>query len=179
MHAVVDERDEHLRLREGDADAWRDFYRRVYPTMVAYARRRLDSLEGARDAASEALARTARTVARMAELEVTPEAWGFGILRNVVLDAQRRQAREWRVVGSPELAPALADERALLAEEHDQVRRAFARLSERDREVLELRVVAGLSSDEVASVLSMNPGAVRMAHSRALSRLRDLLEVEP
>jgi RNA polymerase sigma-70 factor (ECF subfamily) len=179
MHAVVEERDEHALLCEGDATAWRDFYCRVYPLMVAYARRRLGGLEAARDAVAEALARTVTTVARMEELGASPEAWGFGILRNVVVDAQRRAQREWRVVATLTPEPPDAAERAAIADEHEEVRRAFERLPERDRELLELRTVAGLSSDEVGSVLSMNPGAVRMAHARALARLRDLLEVEP
>jgi RNA polymerase sigma-70 factor (ECF subfamily) len=37
-------------------------------------------------------------------------------------------------------------------------------------------VVAGLSADEVATVLSMRPGAIRMAQHRALERLRALLD---
>jgi RNA polymerase sigma-70 factor (ECF subfamily) len=45
-------------------------------------------------------------------------------------------------------------------------------LSDDDRELLDLRVVGGLSADEVASVLGKQPGAVRMAQSRALDRLR-------
>ena len=52
------------------------------------------------------------------------------------------------------------------------MREAYTRLSDDDREVLDLRVVAGLSADEVAAVLGKQPGAVRMAQSRALERLR-------
>ena len=62
------------------------------------------------------------------------------------------------------------------AEEAAAVRRAFALLSDDDRELLELRVVAGLSAEESAGVLGRRPGAVRMAQSRALSRLRRHLE---
>ena len=52
---------------------------------------------------------------------------------------------------------------------------AFEQLSEDDREVLELRVVGDLSSDEVAEVIGKKPGTVRMAQARALDRLRTLL----
>jgi RNA polymerase sigma-70 factor (ECF subfamily) len=45
-----------------------------------------------------------------------------------------------------------------------------------DRELLELRVMAGLSSEQTAAVLGRTPGAVRTAQSRALARLRQLLE---
>lgn len=176
MSAMVDERDESTRLREGDPAAWRDFYERVYPLMVAYARRRLGTLEDARDVVAEALARTVTTVARMDSVNATPDAWGFSILRNVVTDAQRRRAREWRVASTLAPEPPGVQERAELTGERDEVRRAYERLSARDREILELRTVVGLSNDDVAVALSMKSGAVRMAHSRALARLRDYLE---
>ncbi len=54
-----------------------------------------------------------------------------------------------------------------------EVRAAFDRLSPEDQEVLELRVVAGLSAAGVAQATGRAAGAVRMAQSRALSRLRE------
>ena len=58
------------------------------------------------------------------------------------------------------------------------MRAAFERLGDEDREVLELRVVAGLSAEEVGNVLGKRAGAVRMAQSRALERLRRELDCE-
>lgn len=56
------------------------------------------------------------------------------------------------------------------------MRAAFAKLSKADRELLELRVVAGLSSEDAAAALGKKPGAVRMAQARALEKLRAHLE---
>ncbi len=56
------------------------------------------------------------------------------------------------------------------------MRRAFGRLTDDEQELLELRVVGGLSADEVGEVIGKRAGAVRMAQARALSRLRSLLE---
>ena len=56
------------------------------------------------------------------------------------------------------------------------VRAAFAKLGPADQEVLELRIMAGLSADEVAQTLGKRPGAVRMAQNRALGRLRALMD---
>jgi RNA polymerase sigma-70 factor (ECF subfamily) len=166
---------ESARLRNRDPAAWESFYERVYPMMLAYAERRLGHGELARDAVSEALARAVKTIARMEELDATPEAWCVGILRHVVADSQRRIYRDRTVVeplhdSSPDPTAHLE-----ISMEHESVRRAFAQLNESDRELLELRVVAGLSSDEVAKLLSMRPSAVRMAQMRALEKLRSLL----
>jgi hypothetical protein len=48
-------------------------------------------------------------------------------------------------------------------------------LPERQREVLILRVVVGLSAEETAEAVDSTPGAVRVAQHRALSRLRNIL----
>ena len=70
------------------------------------------------------------------------------------------------------------EERSVLIEEYAAERRAFDRLPDSERELLELRLIAGLTSEETAHVLGRRPGAVRMAQSRALSRLRAILEEE-
>jgi RNA polymerase sigma-70 factor (ECF subfamily) len=144
--------------------------------MLAYSQRRLGYNEVARDAVSEALARTVKTIARMDDLGTLPEAWCFGILRNVVIDAQRRSYRERRIHATADPSETLE-----LNDDHEAVRRAFGQLSDLERELLELRVVAGLSSEHVASVLDMSPGAVRMAQARALDKLRGLMpqDVQP
>ena len=49
---------------------------------------------------------------------------------------------------------------------------AYRGSSEEDRELLDLRVITGLSAEEVGVLLDRNAGAVRMAQSRALARLR-------
>ena len=58
------------------------------------------------------------------------------------------------------------------------MRTAFAGLPEPDRELLGLRVVAGLDATTTAQVLGKRPGAIRMAQSRALGRLRVMLREE-
>jgi RNA polymerase sigma-70 factor (ECF subfamily) len=165
------------RARRGDADAWEALYRRIHPQLVAYAGRRLDP-EAARDAVSEAMARAVARIDRFTWEGGGFDAWIFGILRHVVIDAQR--AAKHRVPVEAEDEPPSGEpgplDLLLGAERCSAVRAAFSRLSAFDQEVLELRVVAGLSSDEVAQVVGKRSGAVRMAQARALERLRELLE---
>ena len=162
------------RARRADRDAWEALYRRLYPRLLAYAMRRLDA-DGARDAVSETMARAVANIGRYRAVPGSGgfDGWLFGICRHVVLDAQRAAGR--RGYGPPpETAVSHADpaEELVSAEEAAAVRRAFALLSDDDRELLELRVVGSLSAEEAAAVLGRRPGAVRMAQSRALTRLR-------
>jgi RNA polymerase sigma-70 factor (ECF subfamily) len=166
---------EASRLVAGDAATWEALYGRVYPAMLAYADRRLGTIEDARDAVSEAMSRAVATVERMAELSLVPEAWLFAILRHVVIDQQRRVYRRRALPVSRHIAEAEPLEQLVIGDEQAAIKAAFARLPDRDRELLELRVVAGLSSDEAASILGMRAGSVRMAQARALNRLRSLM----
>ena len=170
--------------RGGDGAAWEALYRRAYPRLLAYARRRLPSDDAARDAVSETMARAVRSIGRFRDDGNGFDAWLSGIVRHVVLDAQRTAGRR-PVVGEaalPDLPSAEDGPEAALVAGVDaaSLRAAFARLDPADRELLELRVVLGLSSDEVASVLGKRAGAVRMAQARALERLRaHLAAVDP
>jgi RNA polymerase sigma-70 factor (ECF subfamily) len=170
--------------RRGDAGAWEALYRRAHPRLLAYARRRLPSDDAARDAVSETMARAVRGVGRYRGEGAGFDAWLSGIVRHVVLDAQRSARRRGSSVAVSVVPDVPAsdpgpEERLLGSLDAAAVREAFVQLSAADREVLELRVVLGLSSEEVASVLGKRPGAVRMAQARALERLRSLLETWP
>jgi RNA polymerase sigma-70 factor, ECF subfamily len=173
----VDTRELVERARNGDHQAWELLYRRAYPGLLAYAQRRLYGSDEARDAVGETMARAVGRIGRFTWQGGGFDAWLFGILRHVVLDAQRRSRR--RSGGLPRerpLAEATPLDRLVDDEDAAAVRTAFLRLDPRDQEILELRVLGGLSADEVASVIGKRPGAVRMAQSRALDRLRQLMQ---
>ncbi|WP_341482775.1 sigma factor-like helix-turn-helix DNA-binding protein [Rhodococcus aetherivorans] len=59
--------------------------------------------------------------------------------------------------------------------ERQHVDALLSTLTRRQREILRLRVVEGLSVEESAAVLRTTPGAVRVGQHRALSRLRAAL----
>jgi RNA polymerase sigma-70 factor (ECF subfamily) len=58
----------------------------------------------------------------------------------------------------------------------ERLRNALSRLAERDREVLILRHLEQLSVKEIAAVLGITEGAVKVRHVRALERLRQTLD---
>ncbi len=165
------------RAKERDPDAWEAIYRHVHPGLYSYARRRLASQEQTEDAVSETMTRAIDAADRFEWSGGGLSAWLFGILRNVVLETYRASGRT--TGPDPAVEAAVGDDpldAVLLSEEAAYVRRAFDSLAADDREVLELRVVAGLDANEVGAVLRKRPGAVRMAQSRALTRLRSLMD---
>jgi RNA polymerase sigma-70 factor (ECF subfamily) len=165
------------RARARDADAWEALYRRAYPRLFAYARRRCPHGHAADDAVSDTMTRALVRIDSFAWRGGGFDAWLYGILRNVLLERARAGARF--VGDGPPDVPAHEPEPlgcVLAREEAVEVRRAFARLGPDEQELLELRVVGGLGADEVGRVIGKTAGAVRMAQTRALARLRHLID---
>jgi RNA polymerase sigma-70 factor (ECF subfamily) len=74
------------------------------------------------------------------------------------------------------LAPGSSPSEQLSRRELTQrVHQALAQLPDADREVLLMRNFEGLSNQEVAQVLRINPGAASQRYGRALLRLRQIL----
>jgi RNA polymerase sigma-70 factor (ECF subfamily) len=73
-------------------------------------------------------------------------------------------------------APGSSPSQRLLREElRDRVQAALAQLAPRHREILVLRHLEELSTNETAAVLGITAGAVKMQHLRAVQCLRGLL----
>lgn len=105
-------------------------------------------------------------------------AFVYGIAGHKVADAQRAGFRD-RSDATDDL-PDRADDgigpedAAVAAAEAAAAAALLDRLPPAHRELLLLRVVAGLSAEETGAALGMSPGAVRVAQHRALARLRTL-----
>ncbi len=107
----------------------------------------------------------------------SPIGWLTGVARNVVAAEFRRQGRQRetvrRISGRRLLDPdslARIEERLDAERETRQLYDALARLPERDRALMELVAVDGLSITEAAAVLGVKPATarVRLHRSRRL-----------
>jgi RNA polymerase sigma-70 factor, ECF subfamily len=164
--------------RAGDEAAWEQLYRASYPRLSAYAGRRAGP-EVTDDIVAETWSRAIKGIDGYRWTPVGFDGWLFGIARRVIAD-HHRQAGKVRLIGSQRVAdvsPAPGDD-VEVAQDWAGVRRHFAELPDTDREILELRVIAGLSADQVGAVLGRRPGAVRTAQHRALAKLRVLVEAD-
>ena len=103
-------------------------------------------------------------------------AFVYGIAAHKVIDAHRAVSRA-RTDPVPEVPDTVEtgagpEQRALHGELSAQLRALLDELPEKQREILVLRVVVGLSAEETAEIVGASAGAVRVAQHRALSRLR-------
>ena len=104
-------------------------------------------------------------------------AFVYGIAQHKVADAHRAAARNRSVPEVPDRPETVAgpEQRVLQDELKGSMDRLLAVLSDKQREIVVLRVVVGLSAEETADLVGSTPGAVRVAQHRALTRLRKLV----
>jgi RNA polymerase sigma factor FliA len=98
-------------------------------------------------------------------------------LNSLVLDEENSQVEriETIVSDATELDPERATARTQAKE---KFRRAFARLSERERELAVLLYVKNLTLREIGDVLGVSESRVCRLHARLKQRLRDALEAD-
>ncbi len=165
---------------KGDESAWRQvinlYGRRVY----ALAKSRCGSHEQAEEITQSVFVTIA---AKLGSGQYTEqgrfESWLFRVAMNRIRDHARRLKRQ-AVVTDPDVIAALplADHRSVhpLAPELAALRSALHRLSDADREVIELRHHGGLSFKQMASLLGEPVGTLLARHHRALRKLREWIE---
>lgn len=111
--------------------------------------------------------------------ESSLRTWLFTILRRLVLDRRRAQAR--RPVAVPvEEGDAVTEFDALdgmvAGETERRVREAVGSLTPTQREVFTLRVAEGLSYKEIAEVAGTTEGAARVHYHNAMRAVKEFLD---
>jgi RNA polymerase sigma-70 factor (ECF subfamily) len=103
-------------------------------------------------------------------------AFLYGIAAHKVADAHRAAGRDLAFPAesvperySTEAGPEL---RAMQSDSASRMSELLEILPTKQREILILRVVVGLSAEETAAAVGATAGAVRVAQHRALSRLK-------
>jgi RNA polymerase sigma-70 factor (ECF subfamily) len=160
--------------KRGDRAAWEAAYATYGKGLMGFLMLRLGDRDDAAEALSETFLRAIEKVGSLRGGADAFRAWLYRIARNVAVDRLRVRRRISLDGDPPELADVLASgpaERAIAAEDAAEVRAALAALDPDDREVVWLRVCAGLSSEEVGSIVGKRPGAVRMQQLRALEAM--------
>lgn len=166
------------RLREGDGAALRDLHRRHYNPAFSVAFRALRDRALAEDAVQEAFLDLWRGAAKFDPTRAKLATWVCVLAHRRAVDIARREARR-RTLLEPVEVPATdsytTEELVVLREERSAVQCAVARLSPRQRDVIELAYYAGLTQAEIAARLEIPLGTVKSRVFDALRALKDRL----
>jgi len=108
-----------------------------------------------------------------------PLAYARRVLANLRIDGWRRRRRE--VLMASDTLPDRTDGRQSPADQHaerDRLTRGLLTLPPKQRRIVVLRHLEGLTEREVADAAGVSVGTVKSTASRGIARLRELLEAE-
>jgi RNA polymerase sigma-70 factor (ECF subfamily) len=174
----------------GDEAAFSELAERYRRELQVHCRRMVGSFEDSEDAVQETFMRAWRS--RMSfRGDSTFRAWLYRIATNACLDELRRRSRRTHVAEAPGLAwiqpdperplevatPDAEPDAVVVAKETIEVafRVAIQHLPPRQRAVLILRGVIGLSAKDAASLLDASVASVNKTLQRARRALKDRL----
>lgn len=183
---VTEESDEIDRLVAavvaGDRAALNQLLAILRPLVVRYCRSRLGTDRAgvaADDVAQEVCLAVLKALPTYTDQGKPFLAFVYGIAAHKVVDAHRHAGRD-RSDPTDEVPEGFTEavgpeQHALEASASAEMRVLLAQLPAKQREILVLRVVVGLSAEETAVAVGSTPGAVRVAQHRAVAKLRGVL----
>jgi RNA polymerase sigma factor (sigma-70 family) len=160
--------------RKGSEAAWQELYDGLAPVVLGYLR--ANNAPDPEDVLSETFLQVARDISNFEGEESGFRSWVFTIAHHRLIDARRHVARR-PVDLSPEPPEpsGRADDAAEEALDRiglEEVHRVLGTLSDDQRAVLLLRVLADMSVEDVAKTVGKRPGAVKALQRRGLAAVK-------
>ena len=174
--------DDVVQAARTSRDAFGQLFDHFYPSIFAYCSRRLLVRAVAEDVTSEVFLKVAGRIRSFAGTCAEDfRRWLFRIATNEINAHLRQSIRRRELLEAAARMGMInaADSTSLLASETpvewEQVYQALSELSDREQSIISLRFFAALKHNQIADVLNIETGTVRVALNRALNKLRDRL----
>lgn len=151
--------------------AYTELMRRYETRLHRYCTRFLGDAAEAEDACQEVFLRVFHTLGGF-EGRSAFRTWLFSIAHNICATRYQQRARQREVMD--EYGDYARLSQSAPAEERSDLNALLDQLPEADREILSLRLVAGLSLDEIAQVVGMKLSATKMRLYRAVEKVSEL-----
>lgn len=171
----------------GDRAAVEHLLALVRPLVLRYCRARVgwrnQSSTCADDVAQEVCLAVLTALPRYVDQGRPFISFVYGIAAHKVNDAHRAAGRNraapMATVPDEPTIEAGPEQRTLHREMNSRMAELLQLLPAKQREILVLRVVVGLSSEDTANAMGSTAGAIRVAQHRALARLRMATSARP
>jgi RNA polymerase sigma-70 factor (ECF subfamily) len=161
-------------LKKGDPEAWAKLYEDYLPRIYRYICLRVRDRAEAEDLTGQVFLKALEAGPSFRWRGAPVSSWLFRIARNQVIDYWRTDKSRRMVPLNESLVDEFVDPEGM-AEMNADIRRVMeeiGRLTDAQREVIELRFGGELSTAEVATVLGKSKGAVKVMQHSALAALR-------
>lgn len=167
--------------KRGNPEAAAELLARIRPGVLRYCWAHLGSLgrgdQTPDDVAQDICLAVFEALSRYEERGLPFTAFVYRIAAFKVADAHRAAAAAstWPIETVPEPVADDGDpvDRAVTADLSRRLLPLLNDLTDAQREIIVLRVAAGLTAEETGAVIGKSAAAVRMAQSRAMARLRN------
>ncbi len=164
---------------KGDQQAFGQLYDAYLDSIYRFVYLRVEDQQTAEDISANVFLKAWEKLESYQMRGVPFRAWLFRIARNAVIDHYRTR----KEVAPLEAVVNTYDENAIPVSEHvstrieaQQIMGLMEQLTEDQRNVLTLKLVHGLDTQEVAKALGKRQGAVRALQMRGLQALAKLME---
>lgn len=157
----------------GSREAFAELYGSYRDRLYRYALYRLGSPEDAEDAVGECVLAAWKSIGSLRSSKAF-SSWIFRILSNCCA------SRIKEAIGSRGNVENIIREGSFMPEGRSpslavELSEALAELSDQDREIVLLSVIAGMTGSEIAEQTGLPAGTVRSKLSRSLAKMRDFL----
>lgn len=160
--------------KKGDRHSFAILYSQIYKDLYRYALFTLRSKQDAEDCVSEAVIDAYRTIGNLKNEEAF-RSWFFKILsakcKHKIKEYYKNPSQHNEAIGQE----ILTDDFSIIDSGLD-LQIAFSTLNVEDRMIISLTVFGGYNSKEISKILKMNSNTVRSRYSRALEKLRNMLD---
>lgn len=161
------------RACRGERDAFGQLYEITFDRIYRYVFFRVTDDETAEDLTSKVYLKAWESLPRFKNSNSPFIAWLYTIARNTVIDHYRTNKQHLDL----EAASTVPDREPLPQEQSEQrldqetLRRALRHLTPVQQDVVTLKLLDGLTTDEIAARLRKTPGAIRALQMRGLQSL--------
>ena len=164
--------------KAGDAEAFGHLYETYLDRIYRYIYFRVTDEQTAEDLISQVFTKAWENLDRYQPSGRPFIAWLYTIAHNTVIDHYRTRKDTVAIENTLSLASDSPgpDEQVELHFEADSLRLALQTLTPEQQQVVVLKFIAGMTTDEIASQLHKSAGAVRALQMRALQALAKQME---
>ena len=149
---------------------------RIYATysgkVMGYLRARIHNTAEAEDICSEVFEKVMRKIDDYDQTKAAVGTWLFSITRNTLIDHYRKK-RPTEELDENLKDDTELDESLLTNETLSELAAALKRLPEQLRDIVVLRYYDGKPLTEIAEMMGLSYGAVKLRHQNALMLLRE------
>ncbi len=167
-----------LLAKAGDAEAFGNLYETYLDRIYRYIYFRVTDEQTAEDLISQVFTKAWENLDRYQPSGRPFIAWLYTIAHNTVIDHYRTRKDTVAIENTISLASDAPspDEQVELHFEADNLRAALQTLTPEQQQVIVLKFIAGMTTDEIAVQLQKSAGAIRALQMRALQALAKQME---